>query len=105
MATIVFKVASTFECSDTGLSISDGTTGATVSATVLAGTVDSIDPEHYSEGTNTYTVTITVPSGYSNSGETIDCTATATGSGGGSPSPDPSGDPPAPDPGMGGGFP
>jgi len=105
---LVFKVnsnLSAFTCADAGFSMNDGTTGNAVSASVSAGTISSISPSTYQSGINTYTATITVPSGYSNTGETINCTDTADGSGGGSPSPDPGGgDPPAPDPG-GGGYP
>lgn len=99
---LVFKVnsnLSAFTCTDAGFSVSDGSTGDSVSATVLSGSISgSVSPDTYQSGSNTYTATINVPSGYSNSGGTIVCTDTATGSGGGgSPSPDgDGGDPPAP---------
>ena len=68
-----------FECADASLSIPDGTIGATVTGTVAAGTIQSISPTTYSSGSNPYTATILVPSGYSNSGSTIDCADNATG--------------------------
>ena len=73
------SVEATFECSYTGLSIADGTTGDTVSATLTKGTVDSISPTTYQSGSNTYTVGILAPDGYLNAGSIIDCTTTATG--------------------------
>jgi hypothetical protein len=82
---LVFKVnsnLSAFTCADAGFSMDDGTTGNAVSYTISAGTVSGVSPGTYSAGTNTYTATITVPSGYSNTGETINCTDTADGSGG-----------------------
>ena len=61
------------------LQINDGTVGDTVTGTVDAGTIASISPSVYSQGTATYTATINIPaSGYTNSG-TITATDTATG--------------------------
>ena len=69
----------TFVCGDAGLSVNDGNVGATVTGTVTAGTIVSFSPSTYVSGSNNYTATITVPSGYSNTGSTIDCVDTATG--------------------------
>lgn len=71
----------TFTCSDAVFSMADGTTGASTvgQGTVTLGTIVSISPSTYSSGSDTYTATITVPSGYSNSGSTIDCTDDAVG--------------------------
>lgn len=72
-----------FACSNTGLSVSNGTIGATISigtdATVTAGNLTSVSPSTYQTGTVTYTGAITAPSGFSNSGSSISCTDTATG--------------------------
>jgi len=87
------SVEATFECSYTGLSIADGTTGDTVSATLTKGTVDSISPTTYQSGSNTYTVGILAPDGYLNAGSIIDCTTTATGI---NPPPPPTPPPPTP---------
>ena len=69
----------TFVCGDAGLSVNDGNVGATVTGTVTAGTIVSFSPSTYVSGSSNYTATITVPSGYSNTGSTIDCVDTATG--------------------------
>lgn len=70
-----------FNCTDAVFSMSDSNSGASTSGqgSVTLGTIVSISPSTYSSGSDTYTATITVPSGYSNSGSTIDCTDTATG--------------------------
>ena len=72
---------STFTCSDASFSMSNGSAGASTSGqgTVSAGTITSITPSTYTTGSDTYTAAITVPSGYANSGSSINCTATATG--------------------------
>jgi hypothetical protein len=67
----------TFGCANAGLTINSGTVGQTVTGTVTAGTIESISPSTYQTGTNPYTATILVPSGYDNSGSTIDCSASA----------------------------
>ena len=69
----------TFVCGDAGLSVNDGNVGATVTGTVTAGTIVSFSPSTYVSGSNNYTATITVPSGYSNTGSTINCVDSATG--------------------------
>ena len=48
-------------------------------ATSDFGTITSVSPSRYVSGTTTYTATITVPSGYSNAGQSIQCTDTAFG--------------------------
>ena len=70
-----------FECSDAGFTMSGGVAGASTSGqgSVTSGTITSISPATYTSGPATYTATITVPSGWSNAGESIECTATATG--------------------------
>ena len=68
-----------FTAAIANLQINDGTVGDTVTGTVDAGTIASISPSVYSQGTATYTATINIPaSGYTNSG-TITATDTATG--------------------------
>ena len=67
----------TFVCANAGLTINSGTVGQTVTGTVTAGTIQSISPSTYQTGTNPYTATILVPSGYDNSGSTIECSASA----------------------------
>lgn len=73
----------TLDCSGTGFSLSDGITGETITASdysITTGTVDSISPATYQGGSDQeYTVDIIVPSGYTNTGDTLQCTATATG--------------------------
>ncbi len=61
--------------------MSDGNSGdsTTGQGSVTLGIINSISPSTYSSGSATYTATILVPSGYSNTGATIDCTDTATG--------------------------
>ena len=70
-------------CSDAGFTVSNGTTGATVSGSVNSGfTLNSISPSTYTAGSATYTASITVNSAsYSNNGSQLSpaCTATATG--------------------------
>jgi hypothetical protein len=70
-----------FDCTDAVFSMTDGNSSESTSGqgSVTLGTINSISPSTYSTGSATYTATITVPSGYSNSGSTIDCTDTATG--------------------------
>jgi len=69
----------TFTCSNAGFSVSNGTIGDPVVASVSAGTLVSVSPSTYQSGSATYTGTITVPSGYTNTGSNITCTDTATG--------------------------
>jgi hypothetical protein len=71
----------TFTCTDANFNMANGNYGDSTSGqgTVSLGTITSISPTQYSQGTNTYTASITVPSGYSNSGQTISCTDTAFG--------------------------
>ena len=73
----------TLDCSGTGFILSDGITGETITASdysITTGTVDSISPATYQGGSDQeYTVDIIVPSGYTNTGDTLECTATATG--------------------------
>jgi hypothetical protein len=71
---------SEFTCSDANFQVADGTTDEAVVATVAAGTLNSVSPAQYVEGSATYTANITVPAGYSNAGATLTtCTDTATG--------------------------
>lgn len=73
-----------FTCTDANFQVADGTTGQDVDATVAAGTLNSVSPAQYVEGSTTYTANITVPAGYSNAGATLTtCTDTATGTSGG----------------------
>jgi hypothetical protein len=74
-----------FTCTDANFQVTDGTTGQDVVATVAAGTLNSVSPAQYVDGSATYTANITVPAtGYSNSGATLTtCTDTATGTSGG----------------------
>jgi len=67
----------TFGCANAGLSINSGDVGGTVTGTVSSGTIQSISPSTYLAGTHSYTATITVPSGFDNTGSTIDCSASA----------------------------
>jgi hypothetical protein len=69
----------TFVCGDAGLSVNDGNVGDAVTGTVVLGTIVSFTPSTYVSGSSSYTATITVPSGYSNTGGTIDCPGSATG--------------------------
>ena len=75
----------TFTCEDVILNVSDGILNETVNATVNVGTIASITPTTYQIGSSVYTVGITVPSGYSNSGQIIECTDTAIGEEGAAP--------------------
>lgn len=74
----------TFDCSTANFAVANGTTGATVSGTVSAGTLNSVSPTTYQSGSSTYTANITIPGGYSNSGIISTCTDTAIGAGTGS---------------------
>jgi len=92
---------SAFDCSDANVNINNGSVGATVTATVSAGTVASISPSTYSLGANNYTVNVTVPGGYSNSGSNLVCQTSATGTTTLAPAPiglEPSPETPAPSP-------
>jgi len=70
-------------CNDAGFTVSNGTTGAAVSASVNSGfTLNSVSPSTYTAGSATYTASITVNSAsFSNNGSQLSppCTATATG--------------------------
>ena len=69
-----------FECTDANFQVNDGETGETVSATVDLGTLISVDPTDYVEGSATYTATIEIPVGYQDAGTNItSCSNTATG--------------------------
>jgi|MEHZ01.5.fsa_nt_MEHZ011471514.1_9 hypothetical protein len=78
-----------FTCTNSIFSLSNGTTGSTITlnsdATVTLGTLQSVSPSTYQSGSNTYTASILSPSGYSNTGTNISCTDTATGSASGLP--------------------
>ena len=70
----------TFDCTDANFQVANGTTGDPVSATVSEGTLVSVSPATYQEGSATYTATITIPAGYQNAGSNLTtCTDTATG--------------------------
>ena len=71
----------TFDCPLANFQVADGTTDDPVSATVDLGTLVSVSPATYQEGSATYTATITIPAGYQNAGDTLTtpCTDTATG--------------------------
>ena len=71
------EIVGDFDCTYAGLSISDGITGNTVVGTTTRGTIQSISPSTYQQGSNTYTAQIIAPSGYNNSSELVACTATA----------------------------
>ena len=69
-----------FECTDANFQVNDGETGEAVSATVDLGTLISVDPTNYVEGSATYTATIEIPVGYQDAGTNItSCSNTATG--------------------------
>ena len=70
-----------FDCTDAVFAMSDGNSGDSTSGqgSVTLGSINSISPSTYSSGSQIYTATINVPSGYSNTGSTIDCDDTATG--------------------------
>ncbi len=67
----------TFVCANAGLSINSGIAGSVVTGTVSSGTIQSIYPSTYESGTRSYTATITVPSGFDNTGNSIQCSASA----------------------------
>lgn len=70
----------TFTASNINLQVANGTEGQAISYTWgNTGTLVSVNPTVYSEGSATYTATVTVPSGYSNAGATVTDTDTATG--------------------------
>ena len=68
-----------FECAYSGLSIPDGATGDTVTATTTEGIVGTITPSTYQSGLTTYSVQVTAPNGYTNAGTILLCSTTATG--------------------------
>jgi hypothetical protein len=77
---ILANTLPTFECTDANFQVNDGETGETVSATVDLGTLISVDPTNYVEGSATYTATIEIPAGYQDAGTNItSCSNTATG--------------------------
>ena len=78
-STTTTTTLATFTCEDVILNVSDGILNETVNATVNVGTIASITPSTYQIGSSIYTVGITVPSGYSNSGQIVQCTDTAIG--------------------------
>ena len=76
----------TWDCTDAGLTINNGTTGQTVTGSLSGtGTLVSFNPNTYQNGTASYTANITVPAAnsnghaYTNAGQTEQCTANATG--------------------------
>ena len=70
----------TFGCGNAAFTVADGTTGSPVSASVSAGTLNSVSPSTYQAGSNTYTANITVTGNFSNAGDVISiCSDTATG--------------------------
>ena len=78
------KVALT--CSDIQFNVPDGATGESISysyrvipASAIVSVKNSSGGTVYASGSDTYTLTITVPAGYSNTGQTLQCTDTATG--------------------------
>jgi len=78
------KVALT--CSDIQFNVPDGATGESISynysvipASAIVSVKNSSGGNVYASGSDTYTLTITVPAGYSNTGQTLQCTDTATG--------------------------
>ena len=63
-----------FSCSIANPVISQGTVGDAVVVSVDEGSVASVSPSVYTEGTNNYTVVVTIPSsGYQNGGGTKTC--------------------------------
>jgi len=69
-----------FTCLIANFQVANGTTDDPVSATVDAGTLVSVSPANYVDGSATYTATITIPPGYQNPGGQLTvCTDTATG--------------------------
>ena len=76
----------TWDCTDAGLTINNGTTGQTVTGSLSGtGTLVSFNPSTYQSGTTSYTANITVPAAnsnghaYTNAGQTEQCSANATG--------------------------
>ena len=76
----------TWDCTDAGLTIDDGTIGDPVTGSLFGtGTLVSFNPSTYQSGSTTYTANITVPAAnanghaYTNAGQTEQCTANATG--------------------------
>ena len=76
----------TWDCTDAGLSINNGTVGDPVTGSLSGtGTLVSFNPSTYQSGSTTYTANITVPAAnanghaYTNAGQTEQCTANATG--------------------------
>lgn len=76
----------TWDCTDAGLSINNGTVGDPVTGSLSGtGTLVSFNPSTYQSGSTTYTANITVPAtnanghAYTNAGQNEQCTANATG--------------------------
>ena len=76
----------TWDCTDAGLTIDDGTIGQTVTGSLSGtGTLVSFNPATYQSGTTSYTANITVPAAnsnghaYTNAGQTEQCSGNATG--------------------------
>ena len=70
----------TFTSSNINLQVANGTEGQAISYTWSNnGTLVSVNPSTYAEGSATYTAVVTVPSGYSNAGSQVSDTDTATG--------------------------
>ena len=70
----------TFTSSNINLNVANGTEGQAISYTWSNnGTLVSVNPSTYAEGSATYTAVVTVPSGYSNAGSQVSDTDTATG--------------------------
>ena len=79
-ASLTCATLPTFMNANAGFSVADGETGAAVSATVTAGTLEGVSPSTYTNGLDTYTGTVRVPAdGFTNSGGTVMPTDTATG--------------------------
>lgn len=79
-ASLTCATLPTFLAANAGFSVADGETGAAVSATVTAGTLEGVSPPTYTNGLDTYTGTVRVPAdGFTNSGGTVMPTDTATG--------------------------
>lgn len=72
-----------FSCSDTTITIPNGTVGQNVTATSTVGIVGAITPAQYVNGTTTYSVEITAPASYDNAGTVLNCSATGTATSGG----------------------
>jgi hypothetical protein len=76
----------TWDCTDAGLTINNGTTGDPVTGSLSGtGTLVSFSPSTYQSGTTSYTANITVPAAnsnnhaYTNAGQNEQCTGNATG--------------------------